>query len=673
MSIKKIFGVELTLKQKERIADVLKEYFLKEGEKYERKCGNREDCLVMNLSKIEKIDEKVSKFFYSNWKEVEEIIKEVLNRHNIEIMIKKVGKNQRISPSEATKPDFKDKMVEVEGVITMVSPICSYIHLGFFRCPKCLSDEVKEFDFLGEFSETYKCKCKKGNMELIKNTIKNFQILELADLYNVGSIPLRLTVYIPHHLIDYFKTEKKQLLVGETVRIRGIIKHLTKKKKKTETYPIMLAYDWEVRKQEFKITQEEEEKIVELSKNPNIIDILANSFCPSIYGRREIKEALMLQIVRGNKEVDEYGKQVRDTIHILLVGDPATGKTTLGNYIVRNYFKAKYTTGSELTNAGLSASMRKDKTTGQWLIDPGVLVLSHKGIAVIDEADKVSAEELRSLDVVMENQFLPVNKAGISAEFPAETSVLAIANPKFGRFDTNSFDLNDQIKLPETTLTRFDLKFVLLDKPDEHEDERIAETFFNKTDNNREETLLKPDFLMKYLVYASKLKPQMTEEAINVLKDFYLKMRTQTAEKGAIGITPRQLGSLKRIAIAYAKLRMSDKVEEQDVEKAIDLFLIYLSNLGANVEYEKGELKVETIDIDKAEGRRGKTRKKKTLIIKEIIEQMDDGKGAVLDEVIEELVSQKIFPNKEEAEDFIKELSKEGILMNPSINKIKVV
>jgi DNA replicative helicase MCM subunit Mcm2 (Cdc46/Mcm family) len=314
------------------------------------------------------------------------------------------------------------------------------------------------------------------------------------------------------------------------------------------------------------------------------------------------------------------------------------------------------------TSAGLGVAMLKDSETESWYVSAGVLPLCHKSIAVLDELDKANPEDIKSLDIVMSIQQLPVDKAGISMKLPAQTTVLAIANPKLSRFEPYK-DLKEQVALTEVTLSRFDLKFAFRDVVNEDRDEEIADRIF---DREKVKTGISPEFLTKYLIYARKIEPEFTRRSANVLKKFYRELRRKTSETGGIlQITPRQLEGLIRLTEAYAKLKLRDKTNERDAEKAIEIFKSYLRTFG--FEPDTGN-----IDIDKAEGRTSGKVRKGIDIVETVFKSLHNifGQNIPKEEVIKVL---KDDYGIEKANEWYNKVLREGFIVEPRPNYVKWV
>jgi replicative DNA helicase Mcm len=226
--------------------------------------------------------------------------------------------------------------------------------------------------------------------------------------------------------------------------------------------------------EEIEISQDDEEMIMAMSRDPEIYENIRKSIAPSIYGYEDVKEALGLQLVSGFEKNLPDGARIRGDIHILLVGDPGIAKSQLLRYMIKISPRGIYTSGKSSTSAGLTATAVKDELgDGRWTIEAGALVLADKGIAAIDEMDKMNNEDKSALHEAMEQQTISVAKAGVMATLKSRCSLLAAANPKLGRFDKYE-PIAPQINLTPALMSRFDLIFVLTDDPESLEPGYIA-------------------------------------------------------------------------------------------------------------------------------------------------------------------------------------------------------
>ncbi|KVH93228.1 Mini-chromosome maintenance complex protein 4 [Cynara cardunculus var. scolymus] len=310
------------------------------------------------------------------------------------------------------------------------------------------------------------------------------------------------------------------------------------------------------------------EKLKELSKQPDIYEMLTRSLAPNIWELDDVKKGLLCQLFGGSALTLQSGASFRGDINILLVGDPGTSKSQLLQYIHKLAPRGIYTSGRGSSAVGLTAYVAKDPETGETVLESGALVLSDRGICCIDEFDKMSENARSMLHEVMEQQTVSIAKAGIIASLNARTSVLACANPSGSRYNPR-LSVIDNIHLPPTLLSRFDLIYLILDKADEQTDRRLAKhivALHFENPENSEQNVIDLPTLTAYLSYARKnIHPQLSDEAAEELTRGYV-----------ITATPRQIESLIRLSEALARIRFSEWVEKKDVIEAFRLLEVAL-------------------------------------------------------------------------------------------------
>ena len=482
------------------------------------------------------------------------------------------------------------KLIHIQGVVTKRAEVRPKVRIGVYRCTRC--DAVYKVP-IEKGSETLEVceQCRKRAIVLDEEAsyfvnLQRTEVQELLERVRGGTPAGHIEVLLEDDLVN-------TIVPGDTVDLTGIVRIRPMPKTKAPIYArfIDTNYIANIQKEfeEVEVTKEDIKEIHEFSKRKDVFDQITKAVAPSIYGHREVKEALALLVFGGTigKILPEGGK-IRSDIHILLIGDPGAAKTRFLQYVAELAPKSVYVSGKSVTGAGLTASAEKDDMgEGGWTLKAGALVLASGGIACIDEFDKIEKDEQSSLHEVMESQTISIAKAGIVAKFKARTSILAAANPKFGRFDPNQLPI-DQFEIPPTLLSRFDLIFPIRDVIDEERDKHLVQHIL---DSHRDAALkrkpesdaynvIPTEFLRKYIAYARKnVKPILTPEASEKIKEFYLELRRMGQNQKSVAITPRQIEGLIRLSEASAKTRLSSYVEILDAEKAIKLTQFVLNQI----------------------------------------------------------------------------------------------
>ena len=220
-------------------------------------------------------------------------------------------------------------------------------------------------------------------------------------------------------------------------------------------------------------TEEEEQEFLELSRRDNLYDIMAKCIAPSIYGNQDIKKAILCLLLGGSKKILPDGMKLRGDINVLMLGDPGTAKSQLLKFVEKVAPIAIYTSGKGSSAAGLTASVQREQSTREFYLEGGAMVLADGGVVCIDEFDKMRDEDRVAIHEAMEQQTISIAKAGITTILNARTSVLAAANPIFGRYDDMKTP-GENIDFQTTILSRFDMIFIVKDDHDRGRDERIA-------------------------------------------------------------------------------------------------------------------------------------------------------------------------------------------------------
>ncbi|MAG10802.1 AAA family ATPase, partial [Candidatus Pacearchaeota archaeon] len=355
------------------------------------------------------------------------------------------------------------------------------------------------------------------------------------------------------------------------------------------------------------------------------------------------------------------GQKSRGDIHILLIGDPGVAKSVTLNFMANISPKGRYVVGKSASGAGLTATVVRDEYLRGWSLEAGAMVLSNKGLVCIDELEKMDPSDRSAMHEAMEQQTVTISKANVQATLRAETSVLAAANPKFGRFDPYQ-SIAQQIDIPPTLINRFDVIFTLRDIPDRENDQKIATHVLTEHQKEGEAMLIPRELFRKYVAYSKqRIKPKLSDEAVEEIKKFYVDLRNRPiASESAlrpIPISARQLQALIRMAEASAKLKLKKQVTVNDSRIAIELMKYYLMQVG--YDYES-----KTFDIDKITLGRTASQRNKVFTVRETINELEGKVGELIPvEEIENELEDKL--TKNEIEDALVELEKHSIIFKP--------
>ncbi|RPA76838.1 putative DNA replication licensing factor Mcm5 [Ascobolus immersus RN42] len=360
-------------------------------------------------------------------------------------------------------------------------------------------------------------------------------------------------------------------------------------------------------------TEQEEQEFLEMARNPNLYESFANSIAPSIYGSDNIKKAITCLLFGGSKKILPDGMKLRGDINVLLLGDPGTAKSQLLKFVEKVAPIAIYTSGKGSSAAGLTASVQRDAQTREFFLEGGAMVLADQGVVCIDEFDKMRDEDRVAIHEAMEQQTISIAKAGITTILNARTSVLAAANPVFGRYDDMKSP-GDNIDFQTTILSRFDMIFIVKDVHDPTRDDTLARHVM-ATQMGRTPAVPQPEQGMgewslakmrRYISYCrSRCAPRLAPDAAEMLSSQFVQIRKSilaaeksAGERSSIPITVRQLEAIIRITESLAKMQLSPVATVEHVKEAMRLFLASTMDAVEQGAQATGELMAEVAKVE---------------------------------------------------------------------------
>ncbi len=562
------------------------------------------------------------------------------------------------------------RLLSIDGIIVRSTSVKPLLLKAAFQCRKCNAMSYVEQAGTLMRGPGVCAHCRSKIFEFMEkmSTFMNSQeirIQERPEDLPPGQLPRAVDIKLSEDLVDIARP-------GDRVSIIGIARaqqEFAGRKARLRTFELLLDANYvDIMGKEVavvEITPEDERLIRELAKDPFIHRKLIASLAPSIYGYGDIKEAVLYLLFGGVPKRLPDGVSIRSEINVLLVGDPGVAKSQLLQYVARIAPRGLYTSGRGTTAAGLTAAVVREKSGGM-VLEAGALVLADKGVACIDEIDKMRPEDRVAIHEVLEQHTVSVAKGGIVATLNARAAVLAAANPSLGRYDPYR-NITDNISLPVTLLTRFDLLFIMKDVPEPDSDRRMSEHILtlHRLKTTPEEPPLLPDLLRKYIAYAKRVEPVLSEEAVNEIRQYYLKMRSMSGStESPLVITPRQLEALVRLAEARARSFLRDRVEAEDARSIIRLMTLSLQDVG--IDTTTGKMDIDVIMTGKPKSLRDKMQ-----VVLSTFADLEKQLGIVEDSTLYQALSRKVDVTDEDARRLVDQLVKEGILYSPKPGHLK--
>jgi len=449
--------------------------------------------LVVDFSQLSEFNIELAESLLEEPAETTKVAETAIEELNVEKEILKLRIRFENLPEKQTilisdiRSENIGKFYYIDGIVRKKTDVRPQVINAKFECPSC-GNIISVLQNDDNFREPTRCTCgRKGKFRLISKEMIDAQRIileEIPETLKGGAQPKQIGAILKEDLVS--PTSEKSTNPGTKIRIIGFVKEIpiiTKTGSKSTRFDLVIETNnvkpIDESFGELIIEEEELIQIKELSKDELVVPKLVKSLAPSTYGHDQIKEALLLQLFGGCRKERDDGIKMRGDMHVLLIGDPGSGKSQLLKRMQKVAPKARYVSGKGISGAGLTATLVKDDFLGGWALEAGALVLANKGFVMIDEMDKMSNEDRSAMHEALEQQTVSISKANIQATLKSETTVLAAANPKMGRFDPDQL-VAKQINLPTTLINRFDLIFPIKDLPDKIKDEKMAKFILNR-------------------------------------------------------------------------------------------------------------------------------------------------------------------------------------------------
>lgn len=582
-----------------------------------------------------------------------------------EINIRVRGLPDASSLRDIGQPEQIGRFLMINGFVTQIGKPKPLLIRGYWNCDQCMAEILldQKDQFQKPPRECSTCHNRRGftlnKKESTWVLIQTIMIQERPETLSSGQIPRPFKLILEADLVETVTPGDRITATGTLILLRKSARGGT-----LRTYDLEFQVnhlDIMSRNMELiELTKADIKQIRKLAEDPLIDEKIIDSIAPGIYGRRIIKQAIAYYLFAGTQKVLP-DTTIRDWINLLLVGDPGTGKSQLMEWTHQVVPRSMIASGGKhASGVGLTASTVK--IDGEFMLSPGILAMCDLGYAMIDELDKFEEKEREALHRPMEQGDLPISKGGITTVLNARTAIFAAANPTLGRYNPYQ-TIAQNIDIPTTLLSRFDLIFVVRDIPEREADGKLSRhlSALHRGENPQEPPIDRKT-LMKYIIYARRLNPVITEDLDDAIEDFYVNTRAaslKAGESSAVAISPRNQEGLIRMAESRARMFLRDKVESSDIVSAIKLILVSLRQVG--IDPETGELDMDVLYSGVPRGLQMQLQN-----ILGVIGEMERHSGTVRDDDLFDEMQGKHGIGRSEAMKFIEVLMRDGAIYCPT-------
>ena len=585
------------------------------------------------------------------------------------------------------RADHRGQLIAVPGTIRSVSAPVSFPTEAAFECQRCGTiTRIPQSFATGDLSlaEPHECRgCERQGpfrLEQSKSKIVDHQLLRLESFFTESTreSPASLILLAEDDIVNSVQP-------GDTVRANGVLNLVDPSEGAqldatiVDKYLNVSSFTKVETEDLISFTDEDENEIIQLAQSDDLYDRFVESIAPHVHGLEDLKLSVVLQLFGGVDKVLPDDTTISGTIHIAAIADPGMFESEIVKYAARISPRSVRVDGTDTTQAGLTtAAYKTSNGPKNWELDAGALVLADGGIASLTQIGKLSSEALSGLENVMREHEVKASKGTATQVLPANTSILASARPKYGRFDEYE-PIGGQVNLNPSIVSQFDLIFTQVDNPDDNHDAEVAEQILKTSyagevqrqkendsaathsTEEAEDALediipeIDPKLVEKYIAYARQnCFPKLSQDAKTAIQEFYVETRTTgTGEDNPIPVTARKLEAMVKLAEASARVRLSDTIEEEDANRVIDLVRSSLENLGVDPDTE--DLDAEVVETGTSKRQRDRIKNIRG-IISDLEEKHDS--GAPVDEVIER--AEQVGLEASKAEHEIMKLKQQG-------------
>lgn len=679
------------------IEQFFQDYYDDEIKKLAQRYPNEQRSLILDWQDLYRFDPNLADDWLNQPEQIQRYAEEALRLYDLPIDVTLGQAHVRVhNLPETERPSIGEirsrhmnRLIEVTGTVDSISPIESSIDEAAFECQLC-GTLTRVPQSSGDLQEPHECM----GCELDKSFKINQSQSEFVDTQ---------IIYLEQRPSGVNTDEDREIIVveleddlvgevvpGNTIHVSGIVRRDDQLQDSKSSIPDKYLEGMaisEAQQYQLELTDDDKKRIHRLSNDDSVYEKMVASIAPTVHGHEEEKLALILQLFSGVTKILPDDTRIRGDIHIGIVGDPGVAKSQLARYAARISPRSVLVSGTSTSQVGLTAAAtRTSSSNTSWTFEAGALPKADGGIACVDNITDLRSEELRALHDVLEEQVVEASKGSSTVSIPARASLLAIGNPKYGRFDDYE-PIGEQLDLEPGLLSQFDLLFIITDTPEKERDENVAEqilqsnyagqlskqqsetNIWDQEDDHVESQLeevspeIDPELLQKYIGYAKRnCHPRITDEARDVIKEFYVDLRSVGMdEENSVPLSARKLEGLVRLSEASARVRFSDTIEPSDAERAIDLVRSSLHDLG--IDPETGQFDADIVEADISD----EPLEDLESLISDVEDEYDD--GAPMDIILER--TKKIGMDQSKVEHLIDKLKQKGEVYEPSRDNLR--